>query len=156
MRRHQPRHRLFEKRLPEHHQMRKDRLIRRIVAKMFVARKYVMHKRSSASPMTKDENRRVFQRLFGQLLLEALLLQRSQQREESADGFRQPIFRAIVLTYVLPVGDCLEGFPICSNKIVDRQFTKFDKSHINVVYAMRTLTLRKYNILFVFSVFRMP
>ena len=106
--------------------------------------------------MTKDENRRVFQRLCGQLLLEALLLQRRQQREESADGFRQPIFRAIVLTYVLPVGDGAEGFPICSNKIVDRQFTKFDKSHINVVYAMRTLTLRKYNILFVFSVFRMP
>ena len=136
--------------------MRKDRLIRRIVAKMFVARKYVMYKRSSASPMTKDENRRVFQRLCGQLLLEALLLHRRQEREESADGFRQPIFRAIVLTYVLPVGDCLEGLPICSNKIVDRQFTKFDKSHINVVYAMRTLTLRKYNILFVFSVFRMP
>lgn len=100
--------------------MRKDRLIRRIVAKMFVARKYVMYKRSSASPMTKDENRRVFQRLFGQLLLEALLLHRRQQREESADGFRQSIFRAIMPTYLLPVGDGLKRFPICSNKIVDR------------------------------------
>ena len=100
--------------------MRKDRLIRRIVAKMFVARKYVMHKRSSTSPMAKDENRRVFQRLFGQLLLEALLLHRRQQREESADGFRQSIFRAIMPTYLLPVGDSLKRFPICSNKIVDR------------------------------------
>ena len=85
--RHQPTHVLLEERLPPHHKMRKYSLVCRVVAEMLVAGENIMHKRSSATPVSQNEYRIMLQGLICQKLFIASVLQRSQSGQQAADSF---------------------------------------------------------------------
>ena len=123
--RHQPAHILLEERLSPHHQMREYGLISCVIPKMLVAGEHVMYKSSSTPPVSQNEYRIMFQRLIGQQLFVAFILQCSQRRKQAAHRFRQPVLAFISSINITAGSDCLKRFPVGTYQRINRKFIKF-------------------------------
>ena len=123
--RHQPAHILLEERLSPHHQMREYGLVSRIIAKMLIARKYVMYKSRSTPPMSQNEYRIMFERLICQQLFVTSILQCGQRRKQAAHRFSQPIFPFISSINITTGSDRLKRFPVGTYQRINRKFIKF-------------------------------
>ena len=76
--------------------------------------------------MAQDEQRVVFQGLVGQQLLIATLLDGRHQREQTADGLREIVLRAIALVDFFAFGHPLERLPVGTDEGVRRQVFKLE------------------------------
>ena len=73
--------------------------------------------------------------LVGQTLLVAFVLQGLEDGEQAADGFGEHILAAPFAINIAASGDRLEGAPVGTDQCIDREFVKFDQSHLFSYYV---------------------